>query len=74
MTEEEQHALDLLKEHKYRMYRTAFSQFRAFRRADPKLLKASGHKTKEAAILHTVEYFLKEIQKLDEAHLQRFPD
>jgi hypothetical protein len=74
MTEEEQNALDILKEHKFRIYRAAFSQFRNFRRADEKLLKAGGHKTREAAILWAVEYHLKELLKLEEAHLARFPD
>ena len=71
---EEEAALAILEAHKYRIYRTAFSQFRNFRRADDKLLKSSGHKTREAAILWAVEHYLKEIQKLDEAHLAAFPD
>jgi hypothetical protein len=74
MTEEEKNALEILKEHKIRIWRTAFDLFRTFRRADDKLLKAGGHKTREAAILWTVEHHLKEIQNIEEAHLARFPD
>ena len=74
MTEDEKIALELLREQKIRIWRTAFDMFREFRRADQKLLNASGHKTREAAILWAVEHYLKEIQKAEEAHLERFPD
>jgi hypothetical protein len=74
MTEDEKRAVEILNDRKNRIREVGFQYLRQFRRADEKQLRAAGHKTREAAILWGVEHYLKEIQKLEEAHLAAFPD
>lgn len=74
ITPEEQDAIKLLNIQKELVRANAFTMFREFRSATPEELEYSGHKTREAAILWAVENSLKQILRLEEDHLRRFPD
>lgn len=75
-TKDEQQALDLafFKEARSQMQDSAFSRMREILRWKDDMLKASGYKTREDAIVGAYKYSQERIDKLLAAFLKKYPD
>lgn len=74
MTEAETKDLADMKEAITRERELGYMMVRDFLRMDAAQLATCGHKTKEAAIVSTMQHSLKAVDKLIAAHIRKYPD
>lgn len=74
ITPEEQKDLDKLKADQAHTREVAFMMFRDILRMDEAQLRIIGQKTIEGAIVSNVKSYLKDLDRLVQAHIKKYPD
>jgi hypothetical protein len=74
MSQSESQDLEKLKTECNEIRKSAFSAMRDALRYSPEMLKSSGYKSNEAALVGMFKYYQSKIDTLIKEHLRKYPD